>query len=576
MLRVESGPAAVAGSGGDPVMRTIKLALVLLLATCAWSVAASASAAPRPLPPLTPPKHDALFRALERGQLSESQYALQRARSLFALDRVRAEFGHVARADPRSATFVLRDLLARTRFLTGAERAQAKAILSRPDGVPTFFGEPSWDFDAIPQSECEGGRPLCFHWDDNPTNGDSPPAADTNPSNGIPDQIDRTIAVLDNVWDTETGALGYRQPLDDSATTVNDGGGPELDIYFADIGSIGLFGYCTSDDPQAFTFSAPWAVSAYCVLDDDYSQAQYGFGQTPQEFLEVTAAHEFFHAVQFAYDWFEDIALMEGTAMWMEGEVYPDVIDRINYLNRSALSRPGVPLDTGARGFEYGSWLFWRFLSEKVFANDPTIVRDIWERADGGPSPVFGDEYSFKAVRRALAANGHDFRSTFARFGWTNDLRDYSEADLGYPVVPLAGKWHLGSNRFSTGWQTSRLRHLATGFYRLRPAKGAPQDAELHLNVDLPGPATNPAATAVVYTKTGPREVHPIALDGKGNGHIALDFGSSQVWKVDLVLSNGSLRFNCPAKDFPESVYSCGGLPKDDFRSYRFRARLTG
>ena len=76
--------------------------------------------------------------------------------------------------------------------------------------------------------------------------------------------------------------------------------------------------------------------------------------------------------------------------------------------------------------------------------------------------------------------------------------------------------------------------------------------------------------------QVGQPRVHPIALDGSGNGHIALDFGRSQVWKVDLVLSNGSLRFSCPAKDFPESAYSCGGLPKDDLRAYRFRARLTG
>jgi hypothetical protein len=94
--------------------------------------------------------------------------------------------------------------------------------------------------------------------------------------------------------------------------------------------------------------------------------------------------------------------------------------------------------------------------------------------------------------------------------------------------------------------------------------------------VDLPGPATNPAATAVVYAKAGAREVHPISLDGNGDGHIALDFGRSQVWKIDLVLSNGSLRFSCPPKDFPESVYSCGGDPKDDLRAYRFRARLIG
>ncbi len=40
------------------------------------------------------------------------------------------------------------------------------------------------------------------------------------------------------------------------------------------------------------------------------------------------------------------------------------------------------------------------------------------------------------------------------------------------------------------------------------------------------------------------------------------------------MLSNGSLRFDCPPKDFPQSVYSCGGFPLDDFHAYNFRARL--
>ena len=554
-------------------MRIAKLALVLLLATCAWSAAAPAWAAPRPLPPLTPAKHDALSRALEQGRLTESQYALERARSLFTLGHVRAEFGHVARANPHAATFILRDLLARTRFLSGSERAQARAILSRPDGVSTFIGEPNWDFDADPKRQCEIARPLCFHWDDNFSNRDSPPPFDTTPANGIPDQIDRTMEVLDNVWDTETAGLGYRDPLDDSATTLNDGGGPELDIYLADLGNLGLFGYCTSDDPHAFAFTAPWAVSAYCVLDDDYSQTQYGFGQTSLEFLQVTAAHEFFHAVQFAYDWFEDLALMEGSAMWMEGQVYPDVIDRINYLGRSALGRPAVPLDTGAGGFEYGAWLFWRFLTEKVFANDPTIIREIWERADGSPAAAFGDEYSFQAVRRALAAHGHDFRGTFAEFGWTNGLRDYEEAGFGYPVAPLEATFSFGPPFHSTGWQAPRLRHLSTRYYRFRP-HGIGTHAKLHIGLDLPGPVTNPAATAIVYAKGGPKEVHPIGLDHQGDGHVTVKFGRSEVWKVDLVLSNGSLRFGCAAKDFPNTVYSCGGFPKDDGRAYRFRARV--
>ena len=87
-------------------MRFTKLALTLLLATSAWSAAVPASAAPRPLPPLTPAKHDALSRALEQGRLTESQYALERAKSLFTLGRVRAEFGDVARAKPEPDLFI--------------------------------------------------------------------------------------------------------------------------------------------------------------------------------------------------------------------------------------------------------------------------------------------------------------------------------------------------------------------------------------------------------------------------------------------------------------------------------------
>ena len=418
-------------------MRFTKLALTLLLAICAWSAAAPASAAPRPLPPLTPAKHDALSRALEQGRLTESQYALERARSLFALGRVRAEFGHVAPANPHAATFILRDLLARTRSLSGSEHAEAKAILSRPDGAPTFLYEPAWEFDALPAASARAaaGRSASTGTTTQRT-ATRRRMTDTNPANGLPDQIDDTIEVLDDVWDTETAGLGYREPLDDSATTLNDGGGPQLDIYIADIGSIGLFGYCTSDDPHAYAFSAPWAVSAYCVLDDDYGQAQYGIGQTSLEYLQVTAAHEFFHAVQFAYDWFEDYALMEGSAMWMEGQIYPDC-HRPDQLPRPQRARAaGRPTRHRRR----------RLRVRRVALLALPDREGLPGRPDDHPRDLgTGRRRTLACIRRpvllpgrtarARGAHGLAFRSTFAQFGWTNDLRDYEEADLGYPVA---------------------------------------------------------------------------------------------------------------------------------------------
>jgi hypothetical protein len=84
---------------------------------------------------------------------------------------------------------------------------------------------------------------------------------------------------------------------------------------------------------------------------------------------------------------------------------------------------------------------------------------------------------------------------------------------------------------------------------------------------------TYPAASTVVYRKGDSPLVETIALDSDGDGHRKVDFGRADVWKVDLVLTNGSLRFSCPPKDFPESVYSCGGFSRDDQRAYHFRAR---
>ena len=59
--------------------------------------------------------------------------------------------------------------------------------------------------------------------------------------------------------------------------------------------------YCASDDPT--TSRNAWA---YCVLDNDYSPSEFGTRNTPAQNFQVTAAHEYFHAVQFGYDVGED------------------------------------------------------------------------------------------------------------------------------------------------------------------------------------------------------------------------------------------------------------------------------
>lgn len=555
-----------------------------VLAVCATVVSALVAVAPgvaspakRP-PALTPVAHDALTRALERGSLTEALYSLERARSLFSLAEVQRRFGHVVRPDPRAATPILRDLLARLRFLSTGDRADALRILARPTD-PAAAGH----YRAPPvQTACDTTKPLCFHWDANPAHSDSPPPGDTSPANGIPDQVDKTMTILAEVWDLEITTYDYRPPLADD-TSPGQSSSPETDIYLADVGADSLFGYCASDDPNADPESSyPFHdISAYCVLDNDYSAAQYGISQSPDDFLAVTAAHEFFHAIQFSYDWFEDLWLMEGTAMFMEGQFRPTVEDRIRYLTDSALTSPSTPVDRGAGGFQYGAWIFWRFLVEDFGElADPLLIRQVWERADGssdtdggGPDAVGRDDYSLHSARRAVAARGSSFRALFGKFARVNRTPAgfYSEG-ASYPRAPLSQTYYLGRSGPGTDWQSStRLRHLASRYFAFKPGRSASSNGSLRVRVDLPRRWRGPEAYLLVRRTSGGWYVRRFALDSDGDGVRSVAFGRGTIREVDLVLTNASTRMNC----WRGTVFSCSGVGADERLYYKFRATVS-
>ena len=459
----------------------------LALAACAAGAALllpgalQAQTPERPLLSLAGAPDDALSRRLADGRLTEAQYALERARSVFQLRRVRHAYGDVARPGRRDATLILRDLAARKRELSGPERELAEALLARPDDgdVPVGNGWTVAEAAGSPVCSALPGTGLCVHWV--ASSSDAPSPTDSSPANGVPDWIDLTLATWETVWTQEIGAIGYREPLPDG--TLGDDN--RLDVYVDDLGSDGVFGYCTSDDPNV-DVPGVFAVWAYCVVDDDYAPGQYGSVHTPQEFLGVTSAHEFNHASQFAYDWLEDVWLLEGTATNIEETVYPNVNDNVVFLHgRSPLTRPQSPLDRGGFGdSEYGSWIFWRFLEETMAAGDPTIVREIWERADASGSAAFGDQYSLQAARTELAERGQVFPNVFARFVTANRLRDYDDAvTAGYPRPPLTARYKLGRAHQAVGWKAWRINHLAARIVRFAPRSTGRLNARLRIAV---------------------------------------------------------------------------------------------
>ncbi|MCC6221956.1 MAG: hypothetical protein IT201_00495 [Thermoleophilia bacterium] len=531
-----------------------------LVATLALASAAAA------LPPggthsLAPGAPDSLTRALEGGRVTEGRYALERARALFRRSDVAARFGAIAPSPARAATLVLRDLALRLDELPPAERRLASRLLARPDDGNA---DPQGHGYTVPSRvDCSGN--VCVHWVE--STDDAPPLADAD-ADTVPDQVELAQAKLAEVWAAEIDRLGYRPPLADESS-ANHGPDGRIDVYLVDVGSETLYGYCTSDDPRVG--GTRYVASAYCVLDNDFAPGQFD-GAPAEASLSVTAAHEFFHAIQFGYDYLEDGWLLEATATWMEDEVYDSVDDNLGYLWQSQLTDPSVPLDLGPPTthprvlFQYGAFVFFRFLSEREGA--PDVVRRIWELADAAAGAP--DHHSSKAIDRALAERGATLRATFRDFAATNLVPDaFYEEGAAYPAPEPARTVTLAAGASAGG--SVVLDHLTSWYGSFRPAPGLRSGARLTVSVDGPRRWRGAEAALVTIPVAGRPTQQPFRLDADGNASLSVAFNRS-LEAVVLVLSNGSARLAC----WRGTPYACQGRPLDDNRTFRYRARVTG
>jgi hypothetical protein len=526
-----------------------------LLALTTLSGVAPATASPAADRPDRPPADSA---AASPGTAQE---ALARAEALFSGGAAeRAGSGQSAHAHGRDGTLVLRDLALAREQLRGEERRRADALLARPtDGRDDPFGD-GYTTTAVERA-C--GPAVCVHWVE--ATADAVPLGDAN-GNGRPDYVDRTLAALNHVHATYRRA-GYRAPEGDGGL----GGDDRTDVYLVDIGYQGLYGYCDTDEAPHTDYTT-WA---YCVLDDDYSRAQFPTN-TPVENMRVTAAHEYFHAVQFGYDYFEDRWLLESTATWAEDEVYDSVDDSAYYLrSASPLTRPHIPLDTyDNTGHQYGTWIFFRYLTERMPSSDggmPTLVRDIWRRADGRAGAP--DDYSIQAVRRVLAQRKADWTATFTRFAESGrrsrQVYDEGQAQR-YPVTPLWKKVTLTPSNRSSVWFERPLNHLTSATARFTPGRTMTHRRwRLRLQVDMAPRARGSAALVTVHPRKGKASTRLVRLDRRGDDSLRVPFSRRRVEAVEVTLVNTSTRYE---ECWTGSPYACSGWSKDDFLFEKVRA----
>jgi hypothetical protein len=484
---------------------------------------------------------------------AKAERALGHAEGLFR--------GRPAGARRPEPTLALRDLASRFGQLSPAGKARASALLDRPTtpGNPRGYTVPS-------TFVCSN---VCLHWVE--TSADAPPPRDAH-GDRLPDQVEATLAVLDQIWAKEIVEFGFRPPRSDDVLRDH---GPDgrLDVYLADIADD-VLGYCSPEVPRDYTW---FDVPGHCVLDNDYSPAQLGPPNSSGLLaLERNAAHEFFHVVQFAYDFNEDGWLMEGTATWMEDEVFDSISGSYGWFPYTALRHPEVPIDTFSRfqPFQYGSWLFWRFL-EELFSpangpRAPAVIRRVWEWADGSPGAP--DLYSLQAVDATARERGLTARGVFSLFGVANVIpRAFYRDGATYPSAPRAASFTLSSRRPSTGRRQVTLNHLTNASIELRPGVGVGRGARLHVAVDAPPRERGSEASVIVTARSGRHDATPLRLSAAGDANVSVPFGRGTTARVVLVLTNASTRFRCGRR----TLLSCSGQPLDDGQRFRYRVALA-
>ena len=264
---------------------------------------------------------------------------------------------------------VMRDLFSSRAALDPAQRKVADAILARPtDGAQDPYG---FGYSVPAVKKCKSH--FCVHWVNSTI--DAPPS---------PTWVNQMLNLMNKVWKKEVNKMGYRQPVEDRGR----GGNNKFDVYLKQLGDQGLYGFCA---PERRKPGYQWLASGFCVIDNDFSTLE--FPLPPMQSAQVTAAHEFFHAIQFGYDYGEDAWMLEATATWMEERIFDNVNDNRQYLPSGQVADPSRPLDffnsTGSQ--QYGNWPFFEFLS-KNFGNG-AIKNDLQQgrRLPGRPRHVLDE-----------------------------------------------------------------------------------------------------------------------------------------------------------------------------------------
>ena len=350
---------------------------------------------------------------------------------------------------------------------------------------------------------------------------DAPPPSDAN-SNGVPDWVETVAATFENVY-TGFGAMGYQ-----AAPTPS---GIAYDVYLLDLAPFKLYGETTSKSSIP-TASHPYAYTSWIELDNNFSDSIYKPAiYSPLQNLQVTAAHEYHHAIQYGYNYYFDVWYAEATSTWLEDELY-DSVNQLYGYNPAWFTQSRLSLDIPAStvtGGGYGRWIFNRYLSEQYGS---AMIRAAWENVVSRPSSGGADIPMVPVLESVLLSMystslGNDFLGFAKRLytrDWSSHTSDIASIHPYSPVVTYSA--------YPFQAPSVTLPHYSFAYYKFTPS--VLMSNGLNINVT----ATGGLAAAVFKKVNG--TIIEILPDASGQTFTVSDFGrlNPAADEVVLLLAN--------------------------------------
>ena len=360
--------------------------------------------------------------------------------------------------------------------------------------------------------------------------------------NAVPDYIDNVAIVFENVYNHEINILGYTIPPSDGM----EGGSSAYDIYVISTGAYGWTNYdypAVGDNINSLEKENN-AYSSYIYIRNNYTDGS--FPNTELENIQVTAGHEFFHAIQLGYDGDEAIWLMEATAVWMEEETYDDVNDCYQYMI-PWFDKPYLSLNRPNGLHQYGSFIFFKYIDEHLGGRN--LIKKTWEQ-----SRIFNsndNDYSIQSIDLALKEYNHSFKKALNNMAIANGILSSDNSAGQYAYDESIG--YRNYRQFSSHDTLS----IQLGIYdSLEFTKGIPTNIESH-NLQQYGSqyikinSTDPVRVSINKT-TGDNDplsdltLHTIVKSNSGyyevqSGRVLnIDPGSATDWISAVVVADGN------------------------------------